>query len=76
MTLLNITDGEKRHYLVVKSLYSLFRGITSNHNDDHYCMNCLNSSRTENKLKSLENVCENHGYCHIEMPEGDNNILN
>ena len=28
--LLMITDGEKWHYLAVKSLYALFRGITSN----------------------------------------------
>ena len=29
--LLMITNGKKRHYLAVKSLSALFRGITSNH---------------------------------------------
>ena len=39
--LLMITDGEKWHYLVVKKLSVLLRGITSNHNEDFYCLNCF-----------------------------------
>ena len=35
--LLMITDGKKWHYLVVRSLFALLRGITSNHNGDLYC---------------------------------------
>ena len=46
-----ITDGKKWHYLAVKKLSALFRGITSNHKWDFYCLNCLHSFRTENKLK-------------------------
>ena len=38
--LLMITNGEKRHYLAVKILPVLFRGITSIHNEDFYCLNC------------------------------------
>ena len=38
-----ITDGEKWHYLAVKSLSALFRGITSNHKEDFYCLNCFHS---------------------------------
>ena len=30
---------------------------------------------TENKLKKHENVCKNHDYCYIEMPNEDNKIL-
>ena len=30
---------------------ALFRGIKSTNNGDHYCLNCLHSYRTENKLK-------------------------
>ena len=37
--LLMITDGEKWHYLALKSLSALLRGITSNHNGDFYCFN-------------------------------------
>ena len=37
--LLMITDGEKWHYLSVRSLSALLREITSNHNGDLYCLN-------------------------------------
>ena len=49
--LLMITDGEKWHYLVVKRLSVLFRGITSNNNGDFYCLNCFQSYTMKNKLK-------------------------
>ena len=40
--LLMITDGEKWHYLAVKSLCALFRRITGNNNNgDFYCLNCF-----------------------------------
>ena len=35
--ILMITDGEKWHYLAVKKLSALLRGITSNHKEDFYC---------------------------------------
>ena len=39
--LLMITDGEKWHYLAVKSLSALLRGIPSKHVEDFYCLNCF-----------------------------------
>ena len=69
---LMITDGKKRHYLAVKSLSALLRGIASNHNGDFYCLNCFHSYRTENKLKKHEKVCINHDYFYVEMPSEDN----
>ena len=54
--LLIITDGEKWHYLTVKSLPALFRGIAGNNNGDLYCLNCFCSYRTENKLKNIKYV--------------------
>ena len=50
--LLIISNGENWHYLVVKSLSGLFRGISSNHNSDYYCLICFHSYRTENKLNA------------------------
>ena len=41
--LLMIPNGEKRHYVAVKKLSALLRGITSKHHDDFYCLNCLHS---------------------------------
>ena len=75
VTLLMITDGEKWHYLTVKSLSALFRGIKGNNNGDFYCLNCFQSYTTENKLKKHKKVCEDHDYCYVEMPEKDNKIL-
>ena len=73
--LLMISDGQKWHYLVVKNLSRLLRGITSNHKEDFYCLNCFHSYRTENKLEAHKKICENHDYCHVEMPTKNNNII-
>ena len=35
----------------------------------------LFSYATENKLKMHKNVCENHDYCYVKMPEEDIKIL-
>ena len=50
--LLMITDGEKWHYLMVKNLSGLLRGITSNHAGDFYCLNCFCSYCTKNKFEA------------------------
>ena len=73
--LLMISDGQKWHYLVVKNLSGLLRGITSNHKEDFYCLNCFHSYRTENKLEAHHKIFENHDYFHVEMPTKNNNII-
>ena len=88
VVLLMITNGEKWHYIALKSertddgfncpissLSRLFRGITSNHNGDFYCLNCLHSFRTDNVLKRHERLCDNNDYCSVEMPTQANNTL-
>ena len=70
-----ISNGENWHYLAVKSLSRLLRGISSNQNSDYYCLNCFHSYRTENKLNVHKKICENYEYCNIEMPSPNNNIL-
>ena len=73
--LLMISNGENWHCLVVKNLSELLRGITSNHKEDFYCLNCFHLYRTKNKLEAHKKICENHDYCHVEMPTKDNNII-
>ena len=73
--LLMITDGEKWHYLVINNLSRLLRGITSNHHDGFYCLNYFHSYRTKNKLEAHKKICENHDYCHVEMPIKGNNTI-
>ena len=67
--LLMITDGKKWHYFAIISMPMLFRGITSKNNGYFYCFNCFSSFRPKNALESHENVCRDHNYCHIQMPD-------
>ena len=73
--LLMISNGENWHYLAVKSLSRLLRGIASNHVGDYYCLNCFHPYRTENKLNAHKKTCENNEYCDIEMPGPNNNLI-
>ena len=60
-------EKQRWHYLAVKKLSALLHGITSKHKGD-FCLNCLHSFRTENKLKYNEKVCRNKDFCGIVMP--------
>ena len=73
--LLMISNGENWHYLTVKKLSRLLRGMTSNHDGDFYCLNYFHSYRTKNKLEAHKKICENRDYCHVEMPTKDNNTI-
>ena len=53
----------------------LLRGITSKRHGNFYCLNCLDSFRTENKLKPHEKVCKNKDFWGIIMPSEEDNIL-
>ena len=55
---LMISNGENWHYLVVKNLPGLLKGITSSHKEDFYCLNCFQSYRTKNKLEEHQKICE------------------
>ena len=63
------------HYLAVKNISGLLRGITSNHNGDFHCLNCLHSCTTKEKLRKHERICNDNDFCHLKMPDEDNNIL-
>ena len=64
VNLLMITDGTGNwHYLAIKSISRLLRGVTSKHNGDLYCLNCFQSYTTEKKLRKHKKVCENHDFC-------------
>ena len=73
--LLMISNGENWHYLRIKNLSRLLRESTSNHDGDFFCLNCFHSYRTKNKLEAHKKICENHDYCHVEMPTKDNNTI-
>ena len=79
---------EKWHYIALKSeidddgnkkptqcLSALYRGVTSNHKGDFYCLGCLHSYRTDNALKRHERLCGKHGYCKVKMPNKNKKTL-
>ena len=70
-----ITNGENWHYLVVKGLPGLLKGITSSHKEDFYCLNCFCAYSTKDKLDEHKKICENNKYCHVEMPNENNKII-
>ena len=49
-----LEEEEGQHYLAVKNLSALLRGITSKHKGDFYGLNCRHSFRTENKKIMLK----------------------
>ena len=74
--LLIISNGNSNwHYLAVKNISGLLRGITSNHNGNFYCLNCFHSYTTETKLRKHKRICENHDFCHLKMPDESNKPL-
>ena len=55
-----IPNVEKKADITLpQKLPTLLGRITSEHKDDFYCLNSLHSFRTENQLKSHEEVCNN-----------------
>ena len=59
ITLLMIPNEKGWHYLAVKKLSALLRGIISKNNCCFYCLNYPHSFRTENKLKCHQKLCKN-----------------
>ena len=58
-----------------KKISAVLHGTTSKHRANFYCLNCLHSFKTENKLKSHEKVCKNKDFCGIVMPSEDDKLL-
>ena len=57
------------------ALAALLRRITPKHNGDYYCLNCLHSFRTKNKLESHIKVYENKDFCNVVMPSENTKTL-
>ena len=74
--LLMATDNHDNwHYIAVKNISRLCRGVTSNNNGDHYCLNCLHACRAKNALIRHEKICNDHSYCNPLMPKQGKNIF-
>jgi len=68
--LLLISDGEKQHYCVIKSLSRLLASQVSNTKWKRYfCRRCLNSYDSEDKLKQHQEYRNNHEAVKIDLPK-------
>ena len=70
-----ISNEKKWHYLAVKELLALLRGITSKHHGDFYCLTCLHSFATEKNMNRITNICKNKDFCNAVMASKDNKLL-
>ena len=74
--LLMITDGKDIwHYIAIRSITSLLRGVSSTHQGDYYCLNCFHSYRTESTLKKHEELCINNKFPLIKVPTEDKKYI-
>ena len=55
-----IPNKEGWHYIAAKELSPFLRGITLKRNDNSWCLNCLHSFTTKNKLEFFIKICENN----------------
>ena len=70
INLLLISDGEKQHYCLIKSLSRLLSSQMSKHGHTNvFCLNRLNHFPNEEKLKIHEEYCLKNQAIRIEMPE-------
>ena len=70
VNLLLISDGEKQHYCLIKSLSRLLSSQVSGHKESNsFCLNCLNHFPNGEKLKIHEEYCLKNQAIRIEMPE-------
>ena len=76
MELLLITEGRKKHYVLIKDFNKLMYNQTKHGCRKHFCMYCLQCFSSERVLnKHLENCIQLNGTQAVKMPTKDNSIL-
>ena len=76
IVLLLIKDEEKSHYCLVKNISSLLSSqINNNDHKRYFCLNCINSFKTEDSLIKHKEYCYNNECVNINMPK-PNTFLN
>ena len=70
VNLLLISDGEKQHYCLIKSLSRLVSSqVTKHDHANSFCLNCSNHFPDGEKLKIHEEYCWKNQAIKIEMSE-------
>ena len=76
MELLLITEGNKKHYVLIKDFNKLMYNQTKHKERKHFCMHCLQCFSSERVLNSHEGNCIIiNGMQAVKMPTKDNSIL-
>ena len=77
MELLLITEGENKHYVLIKDFYMFMYNQTKHEHRKHFCPYCLQCfSSRDNMLKNhQENGLVYNGQQAIKMPEKADNML-
>ena len=67
--LILITEGNRKHYVAIKSLSRLLSSKNNKHNGTQYfCMNCLQRYSNKSSRDEHFRYCANNEAVHIEMP--------
>ena len=75
--LLLISEGEKKHYVLIKDFNTFMYDHTLHHGRKHFCCYCLQAFRTAEKLKChIKDCFKINGKQTIKMPKKGENILN
>ena len=59
---------ERDGFILQEKKSTLLRRITSKHHRNFYCLICLHSFATKNKLESDKNLFKNKDFCNVIMP--------
>ena len=71
-----IVDGQKRHYIAIKSISRLLKSLNTTHKGaHHFCMNCLNGFRTASARDKHYEYCSSDGHVKVNMPTKEENWL-
>ena len=57
-----------------KSFSRLMRDISSNVHENHHCFGCFHSFRCKSTFEKHTELCKDHDFCKIKLPDKDNNI--
>ena len=88
VVLLKISDGDKWHFLALKSdteensdcmkptksFPKLMRDISSNSHENYYCFGCFHSFRCKSTSEKHTQPCKDHDFCKIKLLENDKKI--
>ena len=70
VNLLLISDEERKHYCIIKSMSRLLSTQTSKRNGaQYYCMRCLNPFHSQESLDKHLEYCNTNEAVKIEMPD-------